>query len=1468
MKLPIVASIASLLLCFAALFANGQTLQANFLPDKSGGCSPLTVNFSNTTTSASPSATWEWDFGNGNISTLKTPAATFIEDKAYTIKLTVRDGQQSSVQTKTITVYRKPEISFTVTPAIACGTVTATLSGLKTGGDGNVSTWHWDFGDGTTQQTSGGTTSHIYNFIQTASVSLTAVSNYGCSNTAIKENAITVKAPLKPDFVTDKTFVCDLPGTVQFTNTSTGPGILSHRWDFGDGSSSADASPAHVYSKQGIFTVKLTVTSSEGCVETITRTNLINVREYTTDFTTPNLICEQRSATFSSQSAQLPSQSSWFVNNVAVFNTYSGVMYYTFPSAGTYTIKLVNKFGSCEQEQVKQVVIHKNPSLKGFVADIPLCGAPATVGFRDTTTDAVKWKWNFDYYTGSQTQSTQKNPTFTYNTNGYYFVRLEVENTVGCVSAADKSINISKKQASIFIQNGALTCVPAKVSFGTQSTEPITGLVWNFGDGTTSTEATPEHTYTGKGNYAISLNYVNADGCPSVANYLVEVKEKPKANFQVQSEVCGNTPVIFANTSVGNGFSYRWQFGDNTYQGNNSVFAPMHQYYDEGEYTVQLIAYSGLCADTITKVAAIRVKPPFPKINYPLNTCEGNRGTVNFTQSSRQAESWAWSFDNGPAVSFPSSGEVSHSFTTSGYHKAVLATTNGSCTVKDSIVFPVFLKPKAELRMHLASICPNQPVTFSISGLSKFTGSNGNGIYYTLYKFEYEDGTPLPYSSSINSFLDEGMTGQIFITQPSQKKIRAILISPLFNCYDTTNAADLIVNGPQAGFEILTKERCNNIPVVFRDTSKSSNSRIVSWRWDFGDGQTEIKSQGGEVSHLYAPGRYRVTLTVTDALGCSTQKATDYGEVIVTGVKASFTIFPGDPSILSTPVYFSNSSVSFSYSQTSWLWDFGNGITSTTANPSYIYPATGTYNVKLTATDLVSGCSDIYTRTVTIANPSLISNTIFIGNGIACPPAKANFNYTLNVGYTTLHWDFGDGAKLEGNNRSPSHIYTSPGTYIVTLNVYVGTSLANTWKDTVRVSQPTASFSISDLVVCKEEKLTLFSTIADESFTYAWDFGNGYIFKSKDSSTLTSYPAAGTYIPSLIITDAKGCSSAMMSADKITVPPDPAIAIIPVSPVVCKGNPAQLEASGAQSYEWSPANGLSNYTIARPLANPASTTTYSVTGTDINGCKGQGSVTVKVPRPFSIQATGNVELCKGSSVQLNAKGADSYLWINNVDGLSNTNTNNPVAKPAATVSYTVVGYDEFNCYTDTVVIPIRVNPLPVVNAGSDLEVLIGSPNQLHASGSADIVRWQWTPTDYLSCSNCASPIATPRSSVDYIVTATTNHNCTANDTIKIKTLCLETAIHIPSAFTPNNDGVNDKFVISANITKVISLQIFNRWGEPVFAAKDFIPGASSGSWNGRYKGADAPSDTYVYIAVFECQPGTRFEKKGTVTLLR
>ena len=167
------------MILLAGLSVKAQ-LNVNFSVDKTSGCSPLTVSFTNKTTGASANAVYRWDLGNGNTSALASPSGIYIDEKSYTVTLTVQDGSQTASRTATITVHPKPVVDFSAPVVKNCNPVNTTFTSTAQPGSGSITSYYWDFGDGSTLKNNFNILSHLYSQPQKATVVLTATNNYGC----------------------------------------------------------------------------------------------------------------------------------------------------------------------------------------------------------------------------------------------------------------------------------------------------------------------------------------------------------------------------------------------------------------------------------------------------------------------------------------------------------------------------------------------------------------------------------------------------------------------------------------------------------------------------------------------------------------------------------------------------------------------------------------------------------------------------------------------------------------------------------------------------------------------------------------------------------------------------------------------------------------------------------------------------------------------------------------------------------------------------------------------------------------------------------------------------------------------------------------------------------------------------------------------------------------------------------------
>ena len=267
---------------------------------------------------------------------------------------------------------------------------------------------------------------------------------------------------------------------------------------------------------------------------------------------------------------------------------------------------------------------------------------------------------------------------------------------------------------------------------------------------------------------------------------------------------------------------------------------------------------------------------------------------------------------------------------------------------------------------------------------------------------------------------------------------------------------------------------------------------------------------------------------------------------------------------------------------------------------------------------------------------------------------------------------------------------------------------------------------------------------------------------------------------------------------------------------ICSGSTLQLNATGANSYVWNASNYLSALNIANPIATPVQDTFFVVTGSSIFGCSTTDTVAIKVlPKP-PLTVSRNSEFCVGDSTILTAVStANSFKWSPN-NGLSNSAIASPTVFPQSSTTYTVTVTDANNCTnSDAVTVTVNQPPVLTLTKSNDANCVLGIV-KLTATGA---VKYLWYPTATLQFAATATPIATPQQSTVYHVKANSNKGCFVEDSIQVNVIkgVADNGYLIPSAFTPNGDGVNDCFGVKQwGFVSSLQLEIYNRFGEKLF----------------------------------------------------
>jgi PKD repeat protein len=488
-------------------------LTAKFTADPKSGIAPLVVKFTDISTGSPES--WTWDFNDGSTSTGPNPVHPFTTAGAFDVTLKVTRGMNEDSATQTIIVGGVPAADFvadntTVSVNTPVHFTDKTLS--------SPTAWTWDFGDGTTSSEQNPT--RVYSAKGVYTVTMTATNNYG-KDTEKKVNYITVGIPPTADFITQIPSYQEGSRTqyVRFIDTSIGNPV-SWSWDFGDGTNSdIQYPPLHLYNRDGVYTVSLTVKNPFG-QDTEIKTNLISVREGPRiDFKADRTrVSVNQYIHFTDLSTNNPSEWKWdFGDGVSGTGQNPD---HAYRQVGVYTVRLTASDGYTTNSLTKQgyITVVNIPNAD-FMADKTKGMTPFTVYFSDLSTgNPTGWTWNF----GDGATSTDQNPSHVYTTSGTsvtskYTVTLTATNVNGeSMKTKVDYITVTQTPIAEFTVDSRQGKAPFVVKFRDLSAGNPTTWNWEFGDAGTSAEQNPTHLYPFEGSYDVRLTVSNQYGSDTV----------------------------------------------------------------------------------------------------------------------------------------------------------------------------------------------------------------------------------------------------------------------------------------------------------------------------------------------------------------------------------------------------------------------------------------------------------------------------------------------------------------------------------------------------------------------------------------------------------------------------------------------------------------------------------------------------------------------------------------------------------------------------------------------------------------------------------------------------------------------------------------------------------------------------------------------------------------------------------------
>ena len=1232
-----------LILIFFKINSFFSQVNPSFNADITVGCSPLVVNFTNTSTN---SISFFWDFNNGSTSILNNPSATFINPGFYTIKLVANGAtvSDSIISINYIHVLDKPSASFSYNILSNCENDNfIDFTNTSIGYTSSI----WDFSNGDTTNSVNPT--YSYPISGNYPVTLVVYNSFGCSDDSTVGPLVINPTPLL-NAVIDSNLTCDSSYNFTFSGSSSNSVISNWEWFFGDGldSISSNSNIQHSYNSTGLFAPSVIATTINGCIDsfnldtinifpkeeysftsdilsgcppldvnfTISPSN--NIQNITWDFDDGNIISGTASAnnqytsngvyypvaTIESnngciQDVQFPNSINLsnapigtfnmsnfsgcppldvqFDVNTSVSNTFyidfgdgyfsanSNSVSHTYNDNGTFNPTLTITDSNNCQNNINMDTVLSGVSEIDFIASVNEGCASLEVNFLSTS-NADTYYWDF----GDSTYSTDENPDHTYDFEGNYSVTFYANDTNSCIDTLvkDDYIIVKKEDVDIFTMDTIIACSPYVFNTDVYNIG-VNFWNWDFGDGDLDTGSNVSHTYTQSGTYNISLFTDAPNGCKyDLNNFAFLQIDNLNVDATVNSN-CNDGSFNITNNTVG-AIQHQWNMGDGTIYNTPNV---SHNYIPSQSYVITYESISDIgCSNFEYYTAVFDCNYPNTvicqmPIQNPINQTCGFRN-VNMNSPFTTASSWEWEFGDGQSST---EKNPSHYYSTPGVfnilHVAYYQNGTSDTLIINNFIDQNDLDPSFSLNKN--EFCNYNTYTFSNNSSAATTWEWS--LDSTVISNNFSDSLTLQLNDSI-SLLNLKITDQNGCESESQQNIflyhpLALIEQDSFACFGgfikiecsvkddpihTWDMKDGSFLGPdtsifhvyqQSGWFTPTllldnmgcvrEVQLDSILILEPDATftptfpnpicktdsiyfEANNSTYSNYNWS--GGATSSSSDSAWIV-MNNSGNQQISLNVSDR-GCTSSFSSD--TILVNEAKAEFN-YTLLNNCVPIDVVFQDSSIN----PISWDWNFNNGFSSNSQNPTQQFINFPFDSIQLNITD-INGCVDsIKKAIVNDFNAEFIaSDTILCaGTNITFIPVSEIVN--------SFQWDFGDGNI--SSDSVPSHIYQSPGFYDVKLIASDGQGCIDTTIlfNYIEVKQVIADFSHISNGNCPPV-VTSFTNLSSGASNYNWDFGDN--LNSTIENPAHSYTIGGYYDVSLISSDNFGCADTLVINNLVYIP--------------------------------------------------------------------------------------------------------------------------------------------------------------------------------------------------------------------------------------------------------------------------------------------------------------------------------------------
>lgn len=1004
-------------------------------------------------------------------------------------------------------------------------------------------------------------------------------------------------------------------------------------------------------------------------------------------------------------------------------NLASPQVVYRDPGVYPVSLRVTNPAGTRSVTQEGCITVTSSGEILPYLADFEPTGITAMANFYLENPDN-DYTWGITERIGGGGQSARSLTINQFDNkllNSADWFMLPILNFSG-TAAPELSFDLSYAQFSdtfsdtlgVFVSTGCGTLFRAiyykggetlSTLNGRKVTQPFTpdGTEWRK-------EKIDLRSLSGQPNVQIAFISFNGNGNDM---YLDNIRigeplpPAPEPQFTVSGrEACANEVIRFSDQSLGQVTGHVWSFPGGTPASSNEA-NPKVRYAEPGTYDVILSVMGPGGERSLTRAGIVTVRPgPSLVVTGDREICEGE--SIEVTASGGRNYQWALS---GTVRSEGSSARFS--FTPEADDVLTVIATDGVCASRKVIPIRVMAVRPLTITPAAVEICPGEEVTLEATGAE-------------AYQWSLATAEPQTQSGSL-------------VVRPIQTTEYTVTGINAQGCQLSATVNVVVHESPES--MTVSAERTQICP---GESVRLFASGAASYRWSPTIGLNQ--SEGAQVvSSPDLTTTYRVE--ATNEFGCHVSKditveVTDYPEVMIRSLAPS--ICQGTDVILQA--------------RGGLIYEW---------HPSLLIEGRGTEVVAKPTEDQVftvigktdAGCADTAQVFVEVIQPEPLE--LLASRYSICPGEDV----LLSVrGGSRYQWQPAPGLGQTGGNRVSvrprrDQVYTVSGTdqrgCRSSASVQINVSVNRT---------AYADFSSSQSITCAGQEIE-FRSRSSDAVTYAWTFEGGTPAYSSEPNPIVTYPTRGSFSVRL---EVQGCDRKVDRLDRtdylyVTAPT--AISLNSEDRIICRGEALTLSASGASRYEWSPLAGLDRGTGATVVARPLSTTTYTLTATDRQGCVAERKITLDVVSPQEIVLSPEAaSICRGDSVLLTASGALDYIW-GGMEPAREVRASSFYAKPQESSVYTLRAIDLNGCTYNRQVTVEVTDSISLELSADRLSVCEGDLVNLYAEGASVV---NWSPSEVLSSSTGNEIEAFPTETTTFLVSATNEAGCHTRKRITIE----------------------------------------------------------------------------------------------------